>query len=79
MNIKENLIMCFKNLGVELDNSENDIDLREYFEDSLMFISAIVEIENFFDIEIPEELLLYDKFSSINSFSLELKELIDTH
>ena len=71
MKIKEQLIACLKNMGIEIDANEKDVDLRGYFEDSLVFISAIVEFENFLGIEIPDELLLYDKFSSLNSFSIE--------
>lgn len=77
MEIKEQLIACLNNMGIEIDANEKDVDLRGYFEDSLMFISAIVEFENFLGIEIPDELLLYDKFSSLNSFSIELQEVIE--
>ena len=36
---------------------EEDLDLREYIEDSIQFISAVVEIENQWDIELHDELL----------------------
>lgn len=76
MEIKEKIINCLKNIGIEIPNNKEDIDLREYFEDSIMFVSAIVEIENQLKIEIPDEFLVYDKLSSLNSFAMELQDLL---
>ena len=50
-----NTVLC--DMGILVPDDNNDIDLSEYIIDSLQFISFIVEIENKFGIEIPDELL----------------------
>jgi len=64
---KEELIDCLKGAGIELilDDCE-DININELLEDSIQFISTLVEIENYFDIEIDDEFLEEDMFCSFN-------------
>lgn len=66
MTTKEKLLECFANIGVVIDNKEDDIDLKEYIFDSVQFITAIIEIERVFSIEFPDEMLLYSVFDSLN-------------
>jgi acyl carrier protein len=75
MGTKQIVINCLKDIGVFIDDFDNDIDLREYLTDSLLFITAIVEFEKSLNIEIPDEMLIYDKVSSLNSFVAMLDEL----
>ena len=55
---------------------DEDIDLRDFIEDSIQFVSAVVEIENQFDIELHDELLSPESLASINGFCTSLWELI---
>ena len=64
MDVKEKLLQCFLNIGVVIDDTEDDVDLKEYITDSVQFIAAIVEIERIFSIEFPDELLLFSVFDS---------------
>ena len=66
MDVKETLLQCFLNIGVVIDDTEDDVDLKEYITDSVQFIAAIVEIERIFSIEFPDELLLFSVFDSFN-------------
>ena len=66
MDVKEKLLQCFLNIGVVIDDTEDDVDLKEYITDSVQFIAAIVEIERIFSIEFPDELLLFSVFDSFN-------------
>lgn len=66
MDIRDKVLECFLNIGVVIDSTEDDIDLKEYIVDSMQFITAIVEIERIFSIEFPDELLLYETFDSLN-------------
>lgn len=66
MDIKKELMQCFLNIGIVIDDTEEDVDLKEYITDSIQFITAIVEIERVFSIEFPDELLLYSVFDSLN-------------
>ena len=72
MKTKDRLLECFLNLGVRIESQE-DVDLREFFKDSIQFISAVLEIEKTFSIVFPDELLMYDVFNSLNN----LTEIID--
>lgn len=70
-NIKSELI----NLIPTLFNEKGfDTDLIEYVDlvndlgmDSITFISMVVEIENFFDITVPDDLLLMDNYKNIDN------------
>ena len=66
MDVKEKLLQCFLNIGVVIDDTEDDVDLKEYITDSVQFIAAIVEIERIFSIEFPDELLSFSVFDSFN-------------
>jgi len=78
MDIKTNLIKIIDSLGIYVDDIDisGDFDLREYIIDSLQFISMIVEIENEFDIEFPDDLLLYDNLKSFYAFTELLQTII---
>lgn len=78
MELKTKIIECLENIGIEVDRqTEDDIDLREYINDSLIFISVIIELEKMLDIEIPDEMLLLENFASLNSFTIELQDYIN--
>ena len=66
MDVKEKLLQCFLNIGVVIDDTEDDVDLKEYITDSVQVIAAIVEIERIFSIAFPDDLLLFSVFDSFN-------------
>ena len=75
--VREKLQEAFKNVGINFTaSSDEDIDLQEYVEDSLQYITAIAEIENLFDIDLPDELLLFSSLRSFHSFSEAIFELL---
>ena len=65
------LNLCFEDAGIfaDINNniSENDIDIRDFINSSLQFISIIVSIEEKFNIEFPDEHLIIDTFSSVKN------------
>lgn len=65
------LNLCFEDAGIfaDINNniSENDIDIRDFINSSLQFISIIVSIEEKFNIEFPDEYLIIDTFSSVKN------------
>ena len=85
----QNIILeTFTEMGVYIDSlpvksNENaisqsdDIDLRDYVVDSLMFISFIIELESKLQVEIPAELLFIDSLSSLSGFSYLLMNTIN--
>lgn len=52
------------------DHLQNDLGI-----DSITFISLIVEIEMAFDVEIPDEMLIQDKFDTFESLLSTITEL----
>ena len=72
--IKEKVVTVLIDLGVMIENLEEDIDLREYIQESIQFISFIVQIEQVFDIELDDSMLLMDSISSLNGFVTNLVE-----
>lgn len=74
--IKEKIIESLEELGIFVDESDEDIDLNEYGLDSFMYISLIVTLEDKLGISFPDELLLREKFSSINGFANLLSAFI---
>lgn len=54
---EETLKTALQNAGVYVEDSDFSMTLqiRDYIEDSLSFISFFVEVETLFEIEIPDE------------------------
>lgn len=58
----------------------------EYFDlvddlgmDSIMFITLIVEIEDSFDIIIPDELILMENYKSVEDFMMIIEQSLNNH
>lgn len=63
--IEEMLKQVFLNNGIEISLGEEDEDLEL---DSLQTIALYVDIENTFEIEIPDEYLSNENLSSFRNF-----------
>lgn len=63
--MEEKIRQCFENLGFMVDESEEqNFNLSDYVTDSLSYISLIVELEQSFDIEIPDDYLMQGKLET---------------
>ena len=70
MDYKLELIHCLEMVGVFVPYSEaNDVDLTEYQIDSITFVTFMVEVEEHFDIIIPDEYLTYETIKSLNGYA----------
>ena len=70
------LLKCLKAVGIDLHLSEQeDVNLNEYIDDSIHYISTLVELENSLDIEIDDHYLENDIFGSLNY----LLEVVNTN
>ena len=74
--ILEILSILFQNSGVDTDVLEYVDLIDDLGMDSVNFISLIVELEAEFDIQIPDEWLLIDKFRECSSILSAVEELI---
>ena len=69
------IITVLSDMGIMVPETD-DVNLQEYIDDSLQFISFIVEIEGRFNIEIPDDLLTIDAIDSLNGFVSMLDEIV---
>lgn len=72
--IRKQIFECFENLGFVVDEADNFL-IQEYIEDSVAFVTLIVELETCFDIEIPDHYLLMENLSTLNAIENMVKEL----
>lgn len=77
MNTREKVIECLSNVGILIDDQQEDVNVNEYDIDSITFISFIVEIENEFGIVIPDGYLYAEILQSLNGFVSFLDQLIE--
>lgn len=74
--ILEILSNLFQNTGIDTDVLEYVDLIDDLGMDSVNFISLIVELEAEFDIQIPDEWLLMDKFRECSLVLSAVEELI---
>ena len=65
----------FKDKGFDVNTLENVDFIDDLGMDSITFISMIVELEMHFDIEVPDDMLLVENFSNLNSINEIIKKL----
>ena len=71
MAILSRLYNCLTNIGIFINPDEN-ILLSDFIEDSLMFVSMIIEIEQEFDIEVSDDYFAPNRLTSLK----DLEELV---
>lgn len=76
--IEQKLVNCLENVSIYIDVDDNvdDIDLENYIESSIQFISLVIEIEKEFSIEIPDEMLDINTFKTIDMICDLLNEIL---
>ncbi len=74
--ILEIMSILFQNSGVDTDVLEYVDLIDDLGMDSVDFISLIIELEAEFDIQIPDDWLLIDKFRECSSILSAVEELI---
>ncbi|MBC8559264.1 acyl carrier protein [Fumia xinanensis] len=75
--MREKITECFANIGFIVDPAIN-FELSEYLEDSVSFIGLIVELENEFNIEIPDEYLTPDSMKTFEDVCNMVETLLKT-
>lgn len=73
--VKSTIIKLLENNGIIIESGEEDLDLRNYSIDSILFISFIVDVENEFAIAIPDEYLTIELLQSIDGLTNLIIEL----
>lgn len=62
--------------GIMIDSIEEDLDLRDFIQDSLQFISFAVNLEQKLNVELDDELLLFNSVASFNNYSQRIYDLL---
>ena len=76
LNYKSRIIKALEKSFIFVDDSEIDgADLSNYIDDSIQFMSFIVNLEEVFEIEIPIELMLLDNFISMEAICSTISAL----
>lgn len=74
--IKLIIIEEFENLGIVIDQDQEDIDLSSMEIDSITFVSFIVALEERFGIQFPDEFLTMETMNSLNGFANLIDKLL---
>jgi len=75
--IVQNILNTLESVSIFIELSEFDtVDLENFIQDSLQFISLVVALENEFKIEFPTELLIFDNFKQMNDIYNIINELM---
>ena len=64
--LREDILTCFESIGIIPYNDIENFLLKDFIEDSITFISLIVELEQKFEIEIPDEYLIFDALKTFD-------------
>jgi len=71
MDIYENVKLILEENGIEINELDSIVNI-----DSISFISAIVDIEQVFHLEFPDEYLMNDLLNNVEDFVNIIKQLL---
>ena len=77
MDIKQGILEALEAIGVILDENVENISLSEIIEDSIAFMSFIVELEDKFSIEIPDDWLAADRLATLADVEMLISAIIN--
>ena len=81
LEVQKKILQVLDNMGILIEDEDvynedgtetKDFDLTEYILDSLQFITFLIDLEQCFQLEMPEDMLLYDNLQSFGGFSRRL-------
>ena len=61
----EEIIKVFSDSGLTVVYNEDDVNLSDIITDSVTFMTILVDLEEAFGIEFPDEILEIDNFTSL--------------
>ena len=73
--IRSRIISAVERSGVAIDH-DGDVDLREYIPDSVATIAALVEIEDEFNISLPDDFLLGTVLESLSGLTNAIAHVV---
>ena len=73
--MREKIIECMNNIGIFINENEEECFLSDVIQDSITFITLIVELENTFSIEIPDYYLNYESMPTLDDLVIVVNML----
>ena len=74
--LNDKMLACLHSLGVYADDQDMDAPLDTLIQDSITYVSFIVELENTLEIQIPDEFLSAASFDSLNALAQAISPLL---
>ena len=72
----DKILSCLCSLGVYVDYEDIDVPLETLIQDSLTYVSFIVELEQTLDIQLPDEFLSSSSFGSLRIMAEEISPFL---
>ena len=67
MNYRDKVIEVLEEMGILIDEEDDTVALQDYIVDSVKFISLIVNLEEKLDFVFPDEYLVYESISTLET------------
>ncbi|MCI8691846.1 MAG: acyl carrier protein [Lachnospiraceae bacterium] len=74
--VKERIRSIFETQGYFIEMGEEDVNLLDYGIDSIAFMSIIIELEEEFNCIIPDGVLDFELFKSLNALTSFIETLL---
>ena len=75
--IKTGVYNSLEKIGIYINQEiDEDMELENYIQDSLQYMSFIVELEQHFNVEIPDDLLLFEHFEKVSDVVNIISEIL---
>lgn len=74
-NIKDTVLKALEETGLYFEYTNQDFDLRDLLQDSIQFITFLVNLEESLSIELPADLLLPEAGASFEGFCRSIENI----
>lgn len=75
--IRDKVLQCMNNIGLCVLDDAANFNLDEYIVDSVMYVSFIIELEQMFDIEIPDEYLMISGMRTLDDICMTVEKILE--
>ncbi|MCI9414740.1 MAG: hypothetical protein HFJ79_06170 [Clostridiales bacterium] len=72
----DKILACLRSLGVYADHQDVDAPLDSLIQDSITYVSFIVELERTLDIQLPDEFIQSSSFGSLSILEKAISPLL---
>jgi acyl carrier protein len=72
--VKERIRKCFANIGIIIENDSN-FSISDYITESISYITLLIELEQEFEIDIPDDYLVQGRLETYQDICNMIEEL----